>query len=191
MYKTNKLKLLESLIAVEVLTIVVLLGILFLDSDFSSSHQRVITFTQSSIIYSTEDNTIPFTGRMQDTLCNKVIVEFDVVNGYKEGEFIMLTLDGNFAVKGFMKHNKNHGNWKYYYDTGELECTGLFNNDQPTGMWKWYYNSGVKKCEGNYINGKADGIWMYYDENGVPATFINYRAGEVISSINISTIKKV
>ena len=191
MYYINKLNLLVSLIVVEVITIVILLGILFFDSGIKSTHTQVITITQSSLIYSSDDNTIPYTGRMQDTLCSKVIVEYDVVDGFKEGEFLMLTMDGNFAVKGFMKRNKNHGAWKYYYDTGELECAGLFNNDQPTGMWKWYYNSGVKKCEGNYINGQADGIWMYYDETGLPVMLINYRAGDVISSVNINTIKKV
>jgi len=191
LFNINKFKLLVSLIIVEVLTIIVLFGIIFLNSGSNSTGSRVITFTQSSIIYSTEDSSIPFTGRMQDTLCNQVIVEFDVVDGFKEGEFLMLTMDGNFAVHGFMKKNRNHGKWNYYYDGGKLECTGLFENDQPVGKWEWFYDNGTKKCEGNYIHGKEDGIWKRYDENGTLRTFINYRAGQVVSSVEISALKKV
>lgn len=191
MFRISKFKLLVSFIVIEVITIVVLIGMIVFDFNIKYPHNKVITFTQSTIIYSSDDDTTPFTGRMQDTLYNKVIVEFDVVNGFKDGEFIMLTIDGNYAVHGFMKQNKNHGEWKYFYDTGELECTGLFSDDQPTGMWEWYYSNGIKKCEGNYIRGKEEGLWIKYDETGLPVTYTNYRAGDVISTVNTNIYKNV
>ncbi len=91
---------------------------------------------------------------MQDTIDNKILVEFDVVDGIRQGEFVMSTLEGNFAVIGHMKKNKNEGNWKYFYNNGQLECTGDFNNDEPVGKWTWFYENGSVKCEGTYINGK-------------------------------------
>ena len=191
MFKVNKLKLLVSLIIVEILTIMILVGFIVFDSGIGFSRSEVFNFTQSSLIYSTDDQSKPFTGRMQDTLSNKVIIEFDVVDGFKDGEYMILTLDGNYAVEGFMKKNKNHGEWKYYYDNGELECTGSFLNDLPSGKWKWFYISGELKCEGNFINGKEEGMWMQYDKDGSLNHFVNYRAGEVITYINTNLFKKV
>lgn len=191
MFIINKFKLLVSLIIVEVFTIVILVGFLAFDSSFESSHSETFNFTQSSLIYSNDNKSTPFTGRMQDTLGNKIIIEFDVVEGFKDGEFMMLTMDGNYAVKGYMKKNKNHGEWNYYYDNGELECAGSFNNDLPSGKWKWFYISGELKCEGNFIDGKAEGMWKQYDKNGSLNSFINYRAGEVITHIKTNPFNKV
>ena len=137
------------------------------------------------------DNSVPFTGKMLDTLNNRLIIEFDVVNGLKQGKFTLLTLDGSFAVQGYMNKNKNDGNWKYYYEGGQLECTGNFNNDVPIGKWFWFYRNGLTKCEGLFINGKPDGQWIKYDEEGNPYAIIKYRVGEVISFIRIDNPSRV
>jgi len=186
----DKIKLFSYIIMIEILIISVLLFVLIHNSYFSSAYHNKIVVTDSDLIYS-QDKSIPFTGKMQDTLDNKLIIEFSVVDGFKQGEFIMLTLDGNFAVKGFMNKNKNDGNWKYYYENGELECTGDFDNNKPTGKWTWYYKNGLIKCEGTFINGKPAGRWLKYNEDGFTCRIINYRLGEVISFIQIDNLTKV
>ena len=175
---------------IEILIIITLLVVLINNSLFNSPNRNKIVATDKDLIYS-QDKSIPFTGRMLDTLNNKLIVEFNVVDGLKQGEFILLTLDGTFAVKGFMNKNKNDGNWKYYYENGQLECTGDFDNDEPTGKWTWFYQNGLIKCEGIFINGKPDGQWLKYNEDGSTYKIINYYSGEVISLVQIDNLTKV
>jgi antitoxin component YwqK of YwqJK toxin-antitoxin module len=161
----DKIKLFSFIIAAEIFTLIILLILLFVNSDEHYVQQNAISFPITDIIYS-KDNSVPFTGSMQDTLNDKLIVKYNVVNGFKHGEFSLLTMDGNLAVQGYMNKNKNDGNWKYYYEGGQLECTGNFSNDNPTGKWKWFYQNGAKKCEGIYINGKPEGIWRKYNADG-------------------------
>jgi len=186
----DKIRLFSYIIMIEVLIICILLVVLVNHSLFSSSSHDKIFITNNDLIYS-QDKSVPFTGRMQDTLNNKLIVEFNVVDGFKQGEYILLTMDGNCAVKGFMNKNRNDGNWKYYYDSGQLECTGDFDNDIPTGKWTWFYKNGLVKSEGTYINGKPDGRWLKYNEDGFTFRIINYRFGEVISCVQIDKLTKV
>lgn len=185
MLRVNKVKLFTQLIIAEIFIIITLISIFIIDSCIDNSNFDEIVISESSLIYS-KDDSVPFTGKMQDTLYNKIILEFNVVDGLKQGEFVMLTKEGNFAVQGYMNKNKNHGSWKYFYDNGRLECTGNFDNDRPTGKWTWYNESGTKKCEGIYINGKEEGRWLKYDEVGSPSLLINYSMGEIISMIKIN-----
>jgi antitoxin component YwqK of YwqJK toxin-antitoxin module len=127
----------------------------------------------------------PFTGKIQDTLSNKMIVEFNVVKGIKHGQYLLFNLKGNLVISGFMENNKNDGNWEYFYDNGQLECTGDFNNDKPTGKWIWFYKNGIKKCEGIFSNGILEGKWVKYGEDGCLNIIINYGAGEILSIVEI------
>ncbi len=176
---------------IEITIISALLVVLINNSYFNSSESnKIIVRTSNDLIYS-QDKSIPFTGKMQDTLNNKIIIVFNVVDGWKQGEYTLFTLDGNFAVKGFMNKNKNDGNWKYYYENGQLESTGDFDNDEPTGNWTWFHTNGLIKCEGTFLNGKPNGRWLRYNEDGVTCRIINYRLGEVISFIQIDNLTKV
>jgi len=182
--RVNKVKLFTQLIIAEIFIIITLISIFIIDSCIDNSYIDEIVISESSLIYS-EDHSVPFTGKMQDTLYDKIILEFNVVDGLKQGEFVMLTKDGNIAVKGSMNKNKNHGSWKYFYDSGLLECTGNFDNDRPTGKWTWFYENGSKKCEGIFVNGKEEGRWLKYDNVGSPSLLINYSMGEIISTTKI------
>jgi antitoxin component YwqK of YwqJK toxin-antitoxin module len=186
----DKIKLFTYIIITEIFIVGTLLLILFVNSGLNYFHNDKIIVSNNDIIYS-KDKSVPFTGKMQDTLDNKLIVEFNVVNGIKQGEFSLLTLDGSFAVQGYMNKNKNDGMWKYYYKSGQLECIGNFDNDEPSGKWSWFYHNGSKRCEGLYINGKPEGQWIKYDEEGNTCAIIKYLAGEIISFVQIDILAKV
>jgi len=186
----DKIKLFSYIIVAEIFTLSILLILLFVNSDVNYFQQDRIIFPNNDIIYS-NDNSVPFTGKMLDTLDNKLIVEFNVVNGLKQGKFSLLTLDGSFAVQGYMNKNKNDGNWKYYYEGGQLECTGEFDNDDPAGKWIWFYQNGTLKCEGTFINGKPEGLWRKYNADGTIFMIINYRFGEVISFVQTDKLTEV
>lgn len=132
----------------------------------------------------------PYTGHIIDTLDNKII-EYDVVNGLKHGEFSISNLEGNFSCFGFVDQNKNVGNWKYFYDDGRLESTGDFIDDKPHGKWTWYFKSGKVKSEGNYLSGKPDGRWFKYDDQGHLNLMIYYSRGEIVSEVKFNLPQSV
>jgi antitoxin component YwqK of YwqJK toxin-antitoxin module len=179
----NRIKLFSYIIISEIIVIGILLIVLFLSSNRSNDQGRIVI--PNDIIY-TKNTSIPYTGKMLDTLDNNLIVNFNVVDGLKQGEFYLLTMDGKYAVQGYMNKNKNDGNWKYFYENGKLECTGNFIDDEPTGKWVWFYKNGLKKCEGNFVNNKPNGKWIKYDEEGNVSLIVYYRVGDVISLIELA-----
>jgi len=171
----------------EIILIVILIAFLFYSPSVKHNFSKRIIVINDGLIYQKGESQ-PFTGRILDTLQKQIIIEYDVVNGLKNGEFFLSNLDGIYTVYGFINNNKNVGTWKYYYDDGQLECTGKFNDDKPTGRWVWYYQNGVKKSEGIYINGKPEGKWIQYDQFGYRNLIIKYNAGEVLSIVKIDRL---
>ena len=123
---------------------------------------------------------IPFTGGVKDTVNNKVI-EYDVKDGFKHGEFIVYFENGNIEMKGQLDSNRNIGKWSYYFPDGKLESEGSFDLDLPDGKWIWNFPDGKLKEEGKYNDGVRIGIWRQYDENGRITFEHNY---ELTDSVN-------
>ena len=119
---------------------------------------------RDTLIYK-KDSNIPFTGREKSRIENKII-EYDVVNGMKQGDFLLYYESGKMEIKGHLDHNKNVGHWQYFYESGQVESEGLFVNNLPDGIWKWYNRSGTLREEGSYKNGQRFGTWRQYDETG-------------------------
>ena len=120
---------------------------------------------RDTLIYK-KGETKPYTGHEKARIQDKVI-EYDVVDGVKQGNFKLYFSNGNVQIEGKVKNNRNTGEWKYYYETGELESKGEFENDKPKGEWIWYYPSGEVKERGNYFEGNRIGTWQQFDETGM------------------------
>jgi antitoxin component YwqK of YwqJK toxin-antitoxin module len=108
---------------------------------------------------------IPFTGTIKDTIDGKII-EYAVVDGKKNGIFMMYFPNGQLEMKGMIKDNLNEDTWIYYYQSGQIETEGSFKQDLPEGKWKWYYENGKLKEEGNFVAGNREGEWIIYDIDG-------------------------
>ncbi|HVO73886.1 MAG TPA: hypothetical protein VMT35_07675 [Ignavibacteriaceae bacterium] len=137
---------------------------------------------KDGILYELSSNKL-FTGKITDTLKNQ-IMSYEVVDGKKNGMFILKGLNGKTLMEGLIKDNKNEGKWRYYYPTGQMESEGNFANDTVEGKWTWYYEDGTIKEEGHYKNGKREGIWILYDEKGKVKTTMNFKEGERVSQNN-------
>jgi antitoxin component YwqK of YwqJK toxin-antitoxin module len=124
-----------------------------------------------------EGSNVPFTGREKALVENK-IVEYDVKDGVKHGEFRIYSEEGNIEIKGQLDSNRNVGKWQYFYPNGEIESEGYFNLDHPDGKWIWNYSDGKRKEEGEYINGNRVGVWYQYDDNGKIIFEYNYELGD-------------
>lgn len=119
---------------------------------------------KGNLLYKRGSN-IPFTGK-ERALVNNQIVEYDVKDGYKHGEFRIYSVDGIIEIQGQLDSNRNVGKWQYYYPDGKIESEGYFINDRPDGNWVWNYPDGKKKEEGFYQNGERIRMWFQYDNNG-------------------------
>ncbi len=133
---------------------------------------------KDNLLYKQNSN-VPFTGR-ERALVNNQIVEYDVKDGYKHGEFRIFSEDGVLEMEGQLDSNKNVGRWKYYYADGQIESEGLFENDLPDGLWLWNYPDGKKREEGNYNKGQKVGMWYQYDSNGEIIYEINNDSGDTL-----------
>ncbi|HSL88179.1 MAG TPA: hypothetical protein VK870_02635, partial [Ignavibacteriaceae bacterium] len=102
---------------------------------------------RDGLLYSDSLTIEPFTGHYKGKVMGKSI-EYDVVDGKRNGIFILYNENGYVETFGYLKDNKNHGEWKYYYPNGELESVGIFYDDKPDSLWNWFYMNGKILQEG-------------------------------------------
>jgi antitoxin component YwqK of YwqJK toxin-antitoxin module len=119
---------------------------------------------KDGLLYKRNSN-IPFTGTEKALVQNKII-EYEVKDGYKHGEFKTYNSDGILQISGRLDSNRNVGKWQYYHPNGTLESEGYFYYDLPDGKWIWYDTESKKKEEGTYNKGKRVGMWYQYDSSG-------------------------
>lgn len=61
--------------------------------------------------------------------------------------------------------NNRHGNFQYFYETGELEENRFYKNGSQDSIITYYYKNGNKKEEG-FLRPCRVGIWTTWFENG-------------------------
>lgn len=144
------------------LTIFALAASLFSCSESPVKKNQTIAI--DSIIYKPGTKE-PFTGTWKGQF-DSMKIEFDVVNGKKEGKYTSYYPNGKVLMTGQIKNNRNEGEWKYFYDNGNLESSGIFEGDQPSGKWYWYYPDGTLRQTGYFTYGRRDSIWKTYDSVG-------------------------
>jgi len=140
---------------------------------------------KDGLLYSDSLSTVPFTGRNKSNMFDMKI-EYDVVNGKKEGDFITYYSNDKIQMFGKMKENKNVGEWKYYFPDGSLETSGFYEDDIPTGKWIWFQPDGKVIEEGNYISGNREGEWKSYDSTGALKIIRLYKENELIDSTKVN-----
>ena len=67
---------------------------------------------------------------------------------------------GRKTAQGLLKHDKGHGEWRYWYDTGEIKATGKFVSGKPDGRWVMYFRDGQVKAVKEYQLGILHGRFM-------------------------------
>lgn len=142
-------------------------GILLMTFMFVGCSQKQVSTKieeRDGLLYLIGDEEV-YTGNVTDTIAGKII-QYDVLNGKKNGEFKIKLIDGTILMHGRIKENLNEGIWKYYYPNGQLESMGNFVNNVSQGKWTWYFENGRIKEIGYFKDGKKDGSWMIFDEKG-------------------------
>ncbi len=88
----------------------------------------------------------------------------------------------NGAVKSVgarNEHNKKNGEWRIYYENGQLKSLINYQNGKEHGKWETYYENGNQSSIGQFQNGIKTGEWKYYYPNGDLKTTANYSTGEM------------
>jgi antitoxin component YwqK of YwqJK toxin-antitoxin module len=126
-----------------------------------------------------------YTGTISDS--TNMILHFEVVDGKKNGSFLVYYPDGTLAQSGYLIDNKNVGEWKYYYTNGNLECKGMYINDVPQGEWVFYYPDNTLKSKGSFKEGLRNGLWYEYEPDGRLKLLYIFRNGVFIDIQNRKT----
>ena len=100
-----------------------------------------------------------------------------VIRTYYSGD------DRNLSEEYFQLNGKKEGEYKSYYDNGQLEMICNYVNNKTEGEYKEYYRSGQLFIICNYLNDKWDGEYKSYYENGNLYEHLIYSHGQLIQTI--------
>lgn len=96
-----------------------------------------------------------------------------------------VTLSANFLDRkvegiGEATDGKFNGIWRFYKSSGRLNSVGRFNEEEKrVGEWKWYYDNGNVQELANYENGLLEGQYVGYYKNKTVNYQANYVAGKL------------
>lgn len=118
----------------------------------------------------------------------------DKITRPADGPFTGLYPDGSIAVTGQYKDREMHGQWTFWFSSGQKEkvehylghkrtgshvawneagdtvCIGQYLEDKKTGEWKTWYEKNKPEAVGHYVDGKKHGKWIeYYAFDGAAA----------------------
>lgn len=136
---------------------------------------------KDGLLYKDSTETTPFTGRHKSKVMDKII-EYEVKDGIKNGDFILYFTNGKIEMKGKIVNDKNEGEWKYYLPDGTLQTVGIFKNDEPDSVWTWYYQDGKIFEQGVFKNGVRIGEWKTFDQYGKLRVSRKFNNGEIVDS---------
>lgn len=74
---------------------------------------------------------------------------------------------GNLSYEWtFDDNGRRSGLQNYYYESGKLRLTGMWEQGKESGRITEYYENGKVKTESDWFDGKSDGVMKEYAENG-------------------------
>ena len=82
---------------------------------------------------------------------------------------------------GKVVNGLKEGEWKGFYENGNLLWSGFYNNGLNVSKWIEYHNNGKVFTIGHYDNGKKIGVWSFYDKHGKKI------ADEIYKNNNVTT----
>lgn len=85
---------------------------------------------------------------------------------------------GELRANGNYLDNQRSGEWFFYFRNGAIEQKGRFARGRFEGTWTWYYPDGTIWREENYFGGREDGLFVEYDDQGNVVTKGEYLSGE-------------
>lgn len=113
------------------------------------------------------------------------LLNMELKSYYKNGNIKMISNFQNIEIKDIYKYfvsgsldsevsqNQNFlkkyltGEFKVYYENGEINCIGNFTQGKLNGGRKCYYETGELKSENLFKNGILDGVYILYNKDKI------------------------
>lgn len=143
-----------------------------------------ITDIDSDDLFSQIANTIENVknGVAYQNINGKKYVCGKVINGLKEGNWVIWHPNGRKGIECTYINDSEEGKCIQYYPNGQKEMEGIFKNGDATGKWIGWYENGRKESEGIFKNGEPEGKWRYWDEYGHLEQIVTFEEGEMIDA---------
>lgn len=93
-----------------------------------------------------------------------------------DGNYKMFYEDGNLALEGKVENKLREGFWKHYYPNGIVMAEGIYIQGEKEDEWSFYYPDGRDRSIGKFKMSLKDGIWKEIGKDG-KVIQINYKAG--------------
>jgi antitoxin component YwqK of YwqJK toxin-antitoxin module len=128
------------------------------------------------------------TGIWLEYFCNgNMMNKLTFTNGRPDGYAILFHENGKISEEGNWKINRWVGNYKLYYENGQVQHEFVFNpSGKREGPQKYYHDNGQLAIEGNFSSGKESGVIKEYYENGEVKAEKTYADG----SVDVASIKE-
>ena len=104
--------------------------------------------------------------KLPDEYYKSSLREFTVVNGVLHGEYKDYYDNGQLWEHSHYKNGVQHGECKLYHDNGQLRVYEHYENGELHGEYKEWYDNGQLKVEENFVSGQLHGKYLSYDESG-------------------------
>ena len=75
------------------------------------------------------------------------------------------------------QHIQPHGEYKEYYENGQLELQGYYKNGKFDGEWKSWYENGQIGSQYYYKEGELDGEYTCWCNDGQLRVKVSYEEG--------------
>lgn len=106
-------------------------------------------------------------------------VQLDTL-GNKSGAYKSYYANGRLWTTGYYLEGEiPDGEWKSFYNNGQLGYHYLYENGKQIGESLLYYKDGTLKEKAFYIDGKRHGPYSYFHKNGLIMKEYNYVNGEM------------
>jgi len=84
--------------------------------------------------------------------------------GKKQGQWIKRYPDNTIMYEGFFKDNYPVGEFKRYYNDGNLRSVMIFSDNGNSADARIYHQNGNLAATGRYTDRKKEGLWQFYSQ---------------------------
>ncbi len=96
----------------------------------------------------------------------------------QEGDWKEFYENGELKAKGKYESGVKVGEWEYYFPDGKKFEIGKYDKKgKQTGKWLWYFNNGSLRRESNFLKGQEDGDFVEYNDSEKVITKGEYSDG--------------
>ncbi|MFA7275068.1 MAG: hypothetical protein WC044_14455 [Crocinitomicaceae bacterium] len=117
----------------------------------------------------------------------------DILDGLKTVYFISENLeDRSSKISSLLmyKAGKLNGEFKEYFDFGQVKTTGTYQDDKKVGIWEQYHPNGKKMAFTRYKDGLRHGWCQAFDESGKEVSKLYYFHGKLKQGKDLELLMK-